>query len=588
MKQKTLITLAACLIALLILPSVPSKSYATSFPLEQTISRRQSIRNYTNENVTSQQLIEVLKTAYGLWNGHRTIPQIGYEYGLTIFAVNSTASYRYIPETNTLTMHDASVNKETIRPYDDNWPSDASSVILVVWNKTQTTNQYFASAEAGLVVQNLYLAASSLDLGTCCVGSINSEGLRNTLKLTEDLIPLLVMPLGYPVTPYPEASPNFSLMTGNLPFVQYSNSSFEYALGNMLFAHKWSSENLTIQELSQLLWAAYGYTNVTHGTSYHRTTPSANGIYPFVIFVSNSSGVFQYSPENHTVLEILQGDKRLDIVNASSDQSWAASAPAIFLIAYNSSYNGGNTGDGGTLSHEFIEVDAGAVIQQLCLEASAWNLSAVLITQGFEEWNGTTAENLRSVLGLLSSLIPLYMVPIGKRFIDTTPPQIGVPSQDPDPSAVEPNQNVTVSVDVIDEGIGVRDVILSYSIDEGTTWTNTTMNNVSGSIYVGKIPGFEAGTKVQYKIIAYDNYGNNIVQDNAGKYYVYMVVSEFKSFIVLISIVVATLVTFILTRKRKQEDQSKGVIKMSKEKSVTLIASTETTRNRTVLMFSLG
>jgi SagB-type dehydrogenase family enzyme len=580
-----ILTTSAYLIVLLILASMPFTSNATFFPLEQTISRRQSIRSYTDENVTSQQLIEILNAAYGFRNGHRTIPQIGSDYSLTIFAVNSTASYRYIPETNTLTMHDASVNKETIRPYDD-WVSDASVVILVVWNKTRMANQYFASAEAGCFVQNMYLAASSLDLGTCCVGSINSEGLRNTLNLTDDLIPLLVMPLGYPSTPYPDASPNFSLMTGNLPLVQYSNSSFENALDNMLFAPKWSSENLTIQELSQLLWAAYGYTNVTHDTSYHRTTPSAHGIYPLVIFVSNSSGVFQYSPENHSVLEILQGDKRLDIVNASSNQSWVASAPALFLIAYNSSYNGGNTGDGGALSHEFIGVDAGAVIQQLCLEASAWNLSAVLISQGFEEWNGTTAENLRSVLGMASSLVPLYMVPIGKRFVDTNPPEIGVPSQDPDPTAVEPNQNVTVSVDVVDEGVGVRDVILSYSINEGSTWTNTTMNNVSASTYVGKIPGFEAGTQVQYKIIAYDNYGNNIAQDNAGKYYVYMVLSEFTNFIILV--IMATLVTFILTRKRKQENQSKGVIKTSKEKSVTFIASSETTRNRTVLMFSLG
>ena len=586
MKQNTLITLAACLIVLLILPSVPSKSYATSFPLEQTISRRQSIRSYTDENVTSQQLIEVLNAAYGFRNGHRTIPLIGSDYSLTIFAVNATASYQYIPETDMITMHDASVNKETIRAYDSDWPSNASIIILVVWNKTKMANQYFASAEAGLVVQNVYLAASSLDLGTCCVGSIDSEGLRKALKLTEDLIPLLVMPLGYSITPYPDASPNFNLMTGNLPLVQYSTSSFERALDDMLFAHKWSSENLTIQELSQLLWAAYGYTNITHGTSYHRTTPSAVGIYPLVIFVSNSTGVFQYSPENHSVFEILQGDKRFDIVNASSNQSWARSATALFLVAYNSSYNGGYTGDFGTLSHEFIEVDAGAVIQQLCLEASAWNLSAVAISQGLEEWNGTAAENLRSILGLPSPVVPLYLVPIGKRFIDTTPPQIGVPSQDPDPSAVEANQNVTVSVDVVDEGVGVRDVILSYTIDEGNTWTNTTMNNVSWSTYVGKIPGFEAGTKVQYKIIAYDNYGNNIVQDNAGQYYVYMVVPEIKSFIILI--VMVTLVTLIIIRKRKRESQSKGFIKMSKEKSVTLSASGETTRNKTILMFSLG
>jgi len=540
------------LTTLLILLPMLSTSYATSFPLEQTISRRQSIRSYTDENITSQQLIEVLKAAYGFRNGHRTIPLIGSDYSLTIFAVNSTASYRYIPETNTLTMYDASVNKETIRPYDDNWPSDASSVILVVWNKTQTTNQYFASAEAGCFVQNLYLAASSLDLGTCCVGSINSGGLRNALKLTEDLIPLLVMPLGYPITPYPDASPNFNLMTGNLPPVQYGTSSFEQALEDMLFAHKWSSENLTVQELSQLLWAAYGYTNITHDTSYHRTTPSAIGIYPLVIFISNSTGVFQYCPENHSVFEMLQGDRRFDIVNASSDQSWAASAPTLFLVAYNSSYNGGYTGDHfGALSHEFIEVDAGAVIQQLCLEASAWNLSAVLISQGFEEWNGTTAENLRSVLGLPSSLIPLYMVPIGKRFIDTTPPQIGVPSQDPDPSAVEPNQNVTVSVDVVDEGVGVRDVILSYSIDEGQTWTNTTMKKISNNTYKGQIPGFEANTHVQYQIIAYDNANNKAIDNNKNEYYVYTVITEFQFSIILI-FMTTTLIATIFTKKKRR------------------------------------
>ena len=392
-----------------------SVTQAFSLSLEQIISRRQSIRSYTSENISNTQLLEVLWAAYGYANGHRGVPQIGYDYSLTIFAVNETGSYRYIPENNSLVVHDLSVNKETIRPHDSSWPSDASVVLVVVWNKTRMSNQYFASAEAGCLVQNVYLAAASQNLGTCCVGSINSEGLRNDLQLPSTLTPLLVMPLGYPTNPYPAASPNYDFMTGNLPPVQYSESSFEDAVRNMTFARKWSEENLSMQELSQLLWAAYGYTNITHKDTYHRTTPSAYGIYPLTIFVSNATGIFQYLPENHSVIEVLHSDKRFDIANACSGQVWAADAPAIFLIVYNSSYNNGNTGDGGTLPHEFIEIDAGAVIQQLFLEASAWNLSANIVSEGLEDWNGTGAEELRNTLGLSSDLIPLYTIPVGHK-----------------------------------------------------------------------------------------------------------------------------------------------------------------------------
>lgn len=542
---------AVSLTALFILYFILPISSTASSPLEQTVSRRQSTRNYINENISSHQLLTVLQNAYGLSNSHRNIPRIGHNYSLIIYPVNATASYRYTPETNTIILHDTNINKETIRPHHSGWPSDASVVLVIVWNKTKMSNQYFASAEAGCLVQNVYLAAAFLDLGICCVGSIDSEGLRNDLQLPEDLIPLLVMPLGYPTNPYPAASPNYDFMVGNLPPVQYSELSFEDAVRNMLFSRAWSAENLSLQELSQLLWAAYGYTNVTHKTTYHRTTPSAYGIYPLLIFVSNATGVYQYLPENHSVVEILHGDKRLDIANACSGQGWAANAPVIFLIVYNSSYNNGNTGDGGALPHEFMEVNAGAVIQQLFLEASAWNLSANVISEGLEVWNGTGAEELRSILGMSPQLIPLYLVPVGAQAIDNTSPTISTPSQDPDPAMVEPNQNVTISVEVVDEGVGVREVILSYTVDEGQTWTNITMDNLSGNTYWGKIPGFEADTYVQYKIIAYDNADNLTVEDKNGEYYVYTVIPEFENLAILIFII-STLIMVILTKTMKQ------------------------------------
>jgi SagB-type dehydrogenase family enzyme len=475
---------------------------------------------------------------------------------LIIFAVNETGSYRYIPENNSLIVHDLSVNKETIRPHDQGWPSNASVVLIVAWNQTKMNNGYYASAEAGCLVQSVYLAAASLGLGTCCVGGISSQGLRSDLKLPSTMIPLLVMPLGYPAEPYPPASPNYDLMTGNLPLVQYSELSFEDSIRNMLFTQIWPAENLSLQKLSQLLWAAYGYTNVTHGTSYHRTTPSAYGIYPLVIYVSNATGIYQYLPENHSVIEVVHGDRRFEIANACSSQVWAADAPAIFLIVYNSSYNNGNTGDGGAVSHEFIEVDAGAVIQQLFLEASAWNLSANIVTKGLEDWNGTGAQELRNILDLPPSLIPLYIMPIGCRIIDSTAPTIGTPSQNPGPTSVEPYQNVTVTVDAVDVETGVREVILSYSINEGQTWINTTMNNISNNTYMGKIPGFEAGIHVQYKIIAYDNANNPAVEDRNGEYYIYTVIPEFTTIVFLLILIFSSMTILIAKKKISNRHRS--------------------------------
>lgn len=415
--RKTAVLVVVILIAPLVFSIFP---VVAASPLEQTVSARQSVRSFTSENVSSEQLLGVLRDAYGFASVNGSASQIGSDYCLTVFAVNATGSYEYIPESSSLVGYSLSVNKETVRSHDEGWPSDASVVLVVVWNQTTMSNEYFASAEAGCLVQNVYLSAVSLNLGTCCVGGVDSAGLSFDLQLPSAMVPLLVMPLGYPLNPYPPASPNFGLMTGNLPPVQYSTSSFEDALANMTLAQKWSAEYLPLVELSQLLWAAYGYTNVTSGSSYHRTTPSSFDVYPLIIFVSNATGVYQYSPGNHSVSEVMQGDKRSEIANVTAGQVWVADAPAVFLVVYDSSYNGGSTGDGGAVSHEFVEVDAGAVIQQALLEASARNLAANIVSDGLEDWNGTGAGQLRSVLGLPSALIPLYIMPVGFPYVVVT------------------------------------------------------------------------------------------------------------------------------------------------------------------------
>lgn len=522
-----------------------AQSFALS--LEQVVSRRQSIRSYTSENVSSQQLLDVLWIAYGYTNDRKNVPLIGYNYSLLLFTVNETGSYRYIPESNLLAIHNLSVNKEALSPhYGGNvWATGAPEVLVIVWDESRMNNHYLASAETGCLIQNVHLAAVSLDLGTCVVAGIDSELLRNIFKLNSTLTPLYLMPLGYTTSEYPSATPKYSNMNGNLPQVQNSNLSFEDSIRNIAFAQEWSAEPLTPQWLSQLLWAAYGYSNTSH-----RTTPSARGIYPLIVYISNATGVYQYFPESHSVTLILSGDKRFDLANTFSGQVWAADAPTLFLIGYDSSYNNGNTGDGGFLPHLIMETNVGCVIQQLFLEASAWNLTANILSEGLDEWNGSGAQELRNKLGLPSSLIPLYAIPVGiPNDVDNAPPTIGVPYQDPDATSVEPNQSVTVSVEVTDEGVGVDEVFLSYSINGGQTWTDTTMSSASVNIYLGEIPAFEEGVYVQYKILAYDSVNNLAIEDNTGAYHIYTVIPEFQNFLILIFII-STLLALILKRTK--------------------------------------
>lgn len=390
-----------------------SSIYAASF--EETLSGRMSTHpsgTYTNQNITKQDLINILWAAYGFTSsGDRSIPSIGGNYSLIVFIVNSTGSYKFIPENNSIVLHNGAVTKTSIAPYDQRWPSEASAVLVVVWNSTKMDNQYFAAAEVGCLVQNVYLKANTLGLGTCSVGGIDSMGLQTALYLPSNLIPILIIPLGYPVLSYTNTSPNYAVMTGNLPPVQYSAKTLDEVINNRVNVKEWSSENLSLLDVSQLLWAAYGSSNTTH-----RTTPSAYDVYPLVIYVLSSSGVYKYIPQNsnglsHQIEKILDNDRRHDVADACSGQTWAADAPVIFLVAYDSS-RGGDWPQS-VLSHEFIEVDAGCVIQDIFLESTAWTLGTSVVCNGLEAWNGTVAENLRNILNLYSNIIPLYVMPIG-------------------------------------------------------------------------------------------------------------------------------------------------------------------------------
>jgi hypothetical protein len=95
---------------------------------------------------------------------------------------------------------------------------------------------------------------------------------------------------------------------------------------------------------------------------------------------------------------------------------------------------------------------------------------------------------------------------------DITPPSVDTTINPTSPTS---SDTVVVSATITDEST-ITDAILSYSINDGSTWTNTTMTFNSGtSKYEASIPSQTSGTDVMYKIYAGDFYDNWAITDTS-------------------------------------------------------------------------
>ena len=120
---------------------------------------------------------------------------------------------------------------------------------------------------------------------------------------------------------------------------------------------------------------------------------------------------------------------------------------------------------------------------------------------------------------------------------------------------VFPEQEVRVSVKVADVVSGVKNVTLSYTTNNGTTWTNLPMNyNPLTSLYEATIPPQPAGTWVKFKILAYDNAQNLATKDGTEPYCAYQVIPEFPHPLLIVAAVggaaAIAIIAFILLKRR--------------------------------------
>lgn len=96
------------------------------------------------------------------------------------------------------------------------------------------------------------------------------------------------------------------------------------ALAVRASAREYSERDLSLQDLSDLLWAADGITRPAENKS---TAPSAMNAHDVRIYAFMRTGAFLYDPQKHELLPVLAGDLRAQIVMARPPRPAGPAAP---------------------------------------------------------------------------------------------------------------------------------------------------------------------------------------------------------------------------------------------------------------------
>ena len=194
----------------------------------------------------------------------------------------------------------------------------------------------------------------------------------------------------------------------NLPEPQYdSDVSIEQSLLNRRSIRSYSGQSLTLQELSQLLWAAQGITD----PGGFRAAPSAGGLYPLELYLvagdvtDLTAGVYRYQPDGHQLVKTLDGDKRAELAEAALGQEWVkeGAVSIVFTAVYERTTV--KYGDRGV---RYVHMEAGHAAQNLCLQATTMELGAVTVGAFHDE-------QVSQLLNLPTDERPLYVIPIGRK-----------------------------------------------------------------------------------------------------------------------------------------------------------------------------
>ena len=193
-----------------------------------------------------------------------------------------------------------------------------------------------------------------------------------------------------------------------LPEPRYdSQLSVEETLRSRRSVREYGDKPVTLNEISQLLWAAQGITSPFG----FRTAPSAGALYPLEIYLvaGNVSklpdGVYKYKPKTHELVRILEDDKRAELSAAALGQPCVKNGSAVIILAAVYERTMRKYQKRGI---RYVHIEVGHAAQNIYLQAVSLNLGTVMIG-AFDDGK------VKKVLHMHDNEQPLSIMPVGRK-----------------------------------------------------------------------------------------------------------------------------------------------------------------------------
>ncbi|MBN2465764.1 SagB/ThcOx family dehydrogenase [candidate division WOR-3 bacterium] len=191
--------------------------------------------------------------------------------------------------------------------------------------------------------------------------------------------------------------------------------SVDQALAERRSVRRYADDPLTLAEVSQLLWAAYGITQPLPGIPElgggFRAAPSAGALYPLELYLVAGAvtglepGIYRYRPGPHDLLDVLAGDRRQWLCHAALGQTMVQDAPASLVYSAVFSRNTAKYGERGR--RRYVCMDLGHSAENVYLQCASLGLGTCGIAAFHDD-------AVRLVTRLPENEEPLYIMPVGR------------------------------------------------------------------------------------------------------------------------------------------------------------------------------
>ncbi len=192
---------------------LPQPLVAGNVSVEEALKSRRSVRTFRATALQLDEVSQLLWAAQGTSSQRlRTAPSAGALYPLDVYLVAGRVDgleagvYRYDPRKHALlAVTKGDLRKKLSRAaFDQEWVREGALALVFSAVYEKTTTKYgsrgkrYVHMETGHAMQNVYLQAEALGLGTVTIGAFSDNSVKELLRLDAEQQPLSIMPVGRP------------------------------------------------------------------------------------------------------------------------------------------------------------------------------------------------------------------------------------------------------------------------------------------------------------------------------------------------------------------------------------------------------